>query len=99
MIEVKAIADGEAFVILVDSPESIENFKQLIQRGANLWPDAQPEIKEFADLITNGRIFQDYGSQAKDKIHTCEHANTRAINPTNGYYLYCLDCKTEFNRN
>lgn len=39
-------------------------FKQLIQRGANLWPDAPPEIKEFADLITNGKVLQDYRAQA-----------------------------------
>ena len=67
MILVKPIADGEAFVIMVDTPESIAQFKELIQRGANLWPDAQPEIKEFADLITNGEVFQDYHAQAKDK--------------------------------
>jgi len=67
MILVKPIADGEACVIMVDTPESIAQFKELIQRGANLWPDAQPEIKEFADLITNGEVFQDYHAQAKDK--------------------------------
>lgn len=45
------------------NPESIPAFKELIQRGANLWPDAPAEIKEFADLITNGQILQDYRSQ------------------------------------
>lgn len=43
--------------------EFYTDFKQLIQRGANLWPDAPAEIKEFADLITNGEILQDYKSQ------------------------------------
>lgn len=39
-------------------------FKELVQRGANLWPDAPPEIKEFADRVTTGRVQQDYRAQA-----------------------------------
>lgn len=39
-------------------------FKELIQRGANLWPDAPPAIKHFADIITNGEVLQDYERQA-----------------------------------
>ena len=50
-------------VIILDSEKSISRFKELIQRGANLWPDAPAEIKEFADLITSGQILQDYRSQ------------------------------------
>lgn len=51
MITVKSIADS--IVIIVDGDDSCKNFKELVQRATNLWPDAQPEIKEFADLITN----------------------------------------------
>lgn len=40
--------------------ESLQMFQQLIHRGANLWPDAPAEIKEFADVITNGYAMQDY---------------------------------------
>lgn len=40
-----------------------ESFQELIQRGANLWPDAPPEIKDFADLVTNGKVMQDYYRQ------------------------------------
>jgi hypothetical protein len=43
--------------------DSMIAFKELIQRGANLWPDAPPEIKSFADLITNGEVLQDYALQ------------------------------------
>lgn len=49
--------------IVLESAQSIARFKELIQRGANLWPDAHPEIKETADLITNGQILQDYRGQ------------------------------------
>lgn len=48
---------------VIITPESWKSFQQLIQRGANLWPDAPPEIKEFADLVTNGEVLQDYKSQ------------------------------------
>lgn len=50
-------------IVVVITKESIEPFKQLIQRGANLWPDAPAEIKEFADLITTGKVMQDYKAQ------------------------------------
>ena len=43
--------------------DSIPHFRELVQRGSNLWPDAPPEIKELADLITIGKIQQDYRSQ------------------------------------
>jgi hypothetical protein len=38
-------------------------FQELIQRGANLWPDAPADIKALADIITNGKIMQDYTAQ------------------------------------
>lgn len=55
------VTEDKTFVIVVP-PLSAEAFQELIQRGANLWPDAPPEIKALADLITNGRIMQDYSS-------------------------------------
>ena len=54
--------------IVIHVPKAdAQPFKNLIQRGANLWPDAPPEIKEFADLVTNGRVLQDYHAQNKDQ--------------------------------
>jgi hypothetical protein len=60
---VVVIQNEDLIDIIVSSPQSISAFKELIQRGANLWPDAPAEIKEFADLITSGQILQDYRSQ------------------------------------
>lgn len=50
----------------IDVPSwHMEKFKELIYRGANLWPDAPPAIKEFADRICNdGVVMQDYYQQA-----------------------------------
>ena len=40
---------------------SMDEFKELVHRATNLWPDASPEIKAFADQITNnGVLMQDY---------------------------------------
>lgn len=50
--------------VTVYGEASIKEFKELVQRGTNLWPDASPDIKEFADLVTNGRVLQDYRAQA-----------------------------------
>lgn len=55
--------DGGSIVINIPF-EHAKEFKELVQRGTNLWPDASPDIKEFADLVTNGRILQDYRAQA-----------------------------------
>lgn len=59
MIEIKEMATGEAYVILVDTPESVELFEKLVHRAVNLWPDAPAEIKEFADIITNRTWIKD----------------------------------------
>lgn len=35
---------------------------KLMQRATNLWPDAPPEVKWLADIITEGHPQQDYFS-------------------------------------
>lgn len=65
MIEIYTSANLQC--IIIDSAQSIARFKELVQRGANLFPDAHPELKEFADLITNGTILQDYRGQDTSK--------------------------------
>lgn len=52
----------EMFISL--NEKHLAAFKKLIQRGANLWPDAPPYIKDLADIITNdGVIQQNYYAQ------------------------------------
>lgn len=65
MIEIYTTSNLQTIVL--DSAQSIARFKELVQRGANLWPDAPAEIKEAADLITNGTILQDYRGQDTSK--------------------------------
>lgn len=66
MIEV--YTNNHLMTIVIDSQQSISRLKELVQRGANLWPDAPAELKEFADIITNnGVILQDYRGQDTSK--------------------------------
>lgn len=56
------------FIIVVEGKESLDNFKELVNRATNLWPDAPAEIKIFADIITNSDWhpqgpLQDYTTQ------------------------------------
>ena len=41
-------------------PEFLQEFQELCHRAGNLWPDASPEMKAFIDLITEGKVQQDY---------------------------------------
>lgn len=50
--------------IMINS-DSLEGFKELVRRGSNLWPDAPPDVKKFADYVLNGRLLQDYDMQAR----------------------------------
>lgn len=75
-ITVKVI--GVVTFITINEDHSFESFKLLVQRAVNLWPDAPPEIKEFADKITNdGKVQQDYQTQEYYKV-----------NPPQKYYHY-----------
>lgn len=49
--------------ITVDAKEW-KRFQELVHRGANLWADAPDFIKRAADLITNGKVMQDYSSKS-----------------------------------
>ena len=53
------IDNGSSIRVYVNAMEE-KAFRELVQRGANLWPDAPPSMKQFADLITNGKVLQDY---------------------------------------
>lgn len=58
-----------AIVVFALGEKSIASFRELVQRGANLWPDAPAEIKEFADIITNGKVQQQYAATVVPRYH------------------------------
>lgn len=47
--------------------EIIPQFKQLISKALNSFPDAHPALKELGDMLTHGKVLQDYYSQRTDK--------------------------------
>lgn len=65
-IEIFQTAEDKITVI-IEGERSVAAFKELVQRGTNLWPDAIPEIKRAADLVTVGHVQQDYESQDTSK--------------------------------
>ena len=58
------VVGGVPAIMLIIEGDSIEKHRELVQRGANLWPDAHYSIKEFADIITTGKKQQDYKAQS-----------------------------------
>lgn len=58
----KLISGGLSIIV---GSKDMDEFKQFIQRAANVHPDASPKMKEFADIITHdGIVMQDYYTQA-----------------------------------
>lgn len=55
-----------------------KDFEELVFRATNLWPDAPPYIKEFADKLIHGKILQDYRRQDTSK----EARNAKASSNT-----------------
>jgi len=53
-----------AKAIVCETAEEYTQFQMLVQRGANLWPDAPPAMKRLADLVTSGKVMQDYDAQS-----------------------------------
>lgn len=45
--------------------EDIALFQRLVNRALGTWDNAPAQIKEFGDMVTEGKILQDYQSQAK----------------------------------
>lgn len=48
---------------LVVPSEHLEEFKKMIRRAFNCWPDASPDLKEFADRVIHDKPLQDYWAQ------------------------------------
>jgi hypothetical protein len=74
MMELEKTKDsyGKDKLYIEVEADSLANFIELVRRGANLWPDAPPEIKEFHDMLRHGKVLQDYRAQdTSSKKHRC----------------------------
>lgn len=95
MIFVSRLLDNDV-TIVVEGEDSVKNFMELVQRATNLWPDAPPEIKAFADKITNYQwadgALQDYDQQnTSKKSNACRHYNITKVEGRPDV-IKCKDC-------
>jgi hypothetical protein len=80
-------------VVTVVGQESAEAFKQLVQRATNLWPDASPEIKEFADRVTNHDLLANLGGKRALQDYKQQDTSPKG-QPIRKLY-YCVSCKSD----
>lgn len=82
--------DGKLFGSSAFVSIDIENraeFMELVQRGSNLWPDASPEMKKFADEVTVGKEQQNYAAQGEfskseveiKSVANCLHSKVKLV--------------------
>ena len=60
-------ADDLSMIKIWITAKSLPAFKDMVHRATNLWPDAPPEIKEFADNLIHGAPLQNYYLQDTSK--------------------------------
>lgn len=51
-----------AKAIVATTAEDFETLKVIMFRATNLWPDAPASVKVLSDMVTNGKVLQDYGT-------------------------------------
>lgn len=57
--------------IFIEVPtRHVEEFKELIFRATNLWPDSSAAIKIFADMVIHGKVLQNYEEMSTYKPMT-----------------------------
>lgn len=57
------VEDGvgtEAKMIVITTEEDWLDFKELVFRAMNLWPDAPASLKRLSDMIQHGKVLQNY---------------------------------------
>ena len=97
MITVHRIKDADGstqgITVVIDTDRDLKSFVELVQRATNLWPDATPAIKEFADEITNGKVFQDYSKQDTSPKKECKHLwVARHVDDSTRLEFICKHC-------
>jgi hypothetical protein len=78
----------ENYLISV-GPDQVESFKLLVSRALNTWADAPVAMKELGDMLTHGRVTQDYEAQQFKKKSVAESNKESSIKPdADGFYDY-----------
>lgn len=60
------VIDGigtECKLVMLTTAESFAQFAKLVDAGASLDPNLPANVKQFVDMVTSGKVLQDYYSQ------------------------------------
>lgn len=49
-----------AKAIVADTAEDYKLLQAIMHRATNLWPDAPASVKALSDMVTNGKVLQEY---------------------------------------
>lgn len=49
--------------VRISGEESIKLFQEMVRRANNCWDTAPTEMKEFSDMVTEGKLLQNYSGQ------------------------------------
>ncbi len=63
------VVDGigtAAKAIVATTDADYKLLQQVMHRATNLWPDAPAQVKRLSDVVTNGKVMQDYGPDAEE---------------------------------
>lgn len=71
----------------------VPQFKQLVSKALNAWPDCHPALKEFGDMLEHGKVLQNYYSQRTDIKKPKEHPDApKVTQTTQGDLPICPHC-------
>jgi len=93
---ISVVQDKDTISIFISGTQSRESFTELVQRATNLWPDATPEIKVFADRITNPMLLEHLSSEAGLQPYETQDTSPSAKEKarTKRIGVNCVVCKS-----
>lgn len=57
---VQSLGQERVATVRIVGDEDIALFQRLVNRALGTWDNAPAQIKEFGDIVTEGKILQDY---------------------------------------
>lgn len=54
------LGEERVATVRISGDEDIALFQKLVNRALGTWDTAPAQIKEFGDMVTEGKIWQDY---------------------------------------
>lgn len=93
MIHAKVTRNNDNSIHLIRieiTEESIDQFKQLVDRALNCWNSAPADLKSLGDLLTHGYVTQKY-EEMNQPINTKQNTDMYTIEETRIIEYYVMD--------